>query len=120
MQSRGMELITVRNLVDSLEAEFIGCSISVSRFYSTTGQPGGESAAVVVAPPRGFPLGGRLSPELGSADDKGVLEQTPRFKIFEQCTSQTLPKHRKRYQNCQNSIENISIQFLSPMIILFL
>ena len=44
-----MKFVTVDHLVDGFETELIGRPVSGSRFDAASGQPSGESAAVVVA-----------------------------------------------------------------------
>ena len=79
MQSRGMELVTVGNLIDSLKTEFIGRTLSGSWFDSTSGEPSGEAAPVVVASLGIFSLRSGLAPELGSTDHERVLQHAAGF-----------------------------------------
>ena len=79
MQGGGMELITVRNLVDCLETEFIGRTICGSRVDSATGQPGSEASSVMITTLGRLALSGWLAPEFGSADNQCILQQAAGF-----------------------------------------
>ena len=84
VKSGGVELVAVHDLVGGLEAELVGRSIGGSRLDPATSEPSGEATPVVVPSLGVLPLGGWLAPELGGADDEGILEHAPRLKVLEQ------------------------------------
>ena len=45
----GMKIVHVESVGHGGVADFIGCSVGVAGFGSTTGEPGGKAARVVVA-----------------------------------------------------------------------
>ena len=74
-----MEFITVGNLVDCLEAEFIGRAIGSPRFYSTAGKPSGKTSPIMISPLSGIALSGRLTSKFGGANNQCVLKHTTGF-----------------------------------------
>ena len=74
-----MEFITVGNLIDRLEAEFIGRTIGSPWFYSSPGQPGRKASPIMISPLCGIALRGRLTSKFGGANNQCVLKHTTGF-----------------------------------------
>ena len=78
VQQSGIQVVNMDRIFSDVEAQFIGLSVDVPGFYTTTGQPDAEAAVVVITSVVSA-LNHRGTTELAAPDDDRVLQQAAFF-----------------------------------------
>lgn len=74
MECGCVQVVTVRSRLYGLETEFIGSTKTNATLYSTSGEPGSESACVVITPQSLAALRCGLAAKLGGTDDQRFIK----------------------------------------------
>lgn len=83
MQDRGVEVVDMDWVLDSVEPKVIGFAVDPAFFQSTAGHPNAEGSVVVVSTIIAT-LDHRRASEFASPDHEGVFEQSESFEILDQ------------------------------------
>ena len=79
---RGMDVMDVKLVFDSVESQFVSGADSLASSCSTAGHPHGEAGGIVIASVAFFTHGS--ASELATPDDQGFIEQTALLEITDQ------------------------------------
>ncbi len=80
-QNRSVHVVDVFTLIDSAEAEFIGCAERAAALNTGAGHPCGEAVGVMVAAVLALCQGSAA--ELRGPDDESGIEEAVGFEVFE-------------------------------------
>ena len=84
VQDRCMQIMDRDLIDDSVQAEFIGFTMTDAAFNTTPGEPRCESVRIVVASGFGFDLRDRKSSKLTPTDDQRLFQQASLLQICQQ------------------------------------
>src|SRR5262245_24940634 len=84
MKNRGVNVVSVRWILNRVETEFIGLAKDLPGFHTATREPHCEGIDMVIAPRRVAILAHGGAAEFAAPDDERILQQTACFQILHQ------------------------------------
>ncbi len=101
-QDGGMQIVYMYTILDSLEPELIGRTVSLSALHSTTGHPDGEPMVVVVTSidltgvaARRWKFYDRRPPELSSPQHERLVKESALLEVFQECGQRLIDLFRQ-------------------------